>query len=1263
MASKKKNEVSVEFTANLSKFKKNINEATSDISEMASALRLNQTQMKEQGESVELLEKRQQILTDTIEAYNKKLEAQQGQLKLITEAYGADSIEAEKLRTQINNTTNSLTKMTAELSASEQKLKQAASGIDELHTATRSADNMISELSAALRLNEEQMRTMGETSELVAQRQDLLEQSAKAYEDKLEALNKELEAAVELYGESSTEASKLRTQINNTATAANKLEPSIEGVNDELEDTDKAAKDAGDELGVMDVAAGNLVANGLTALASGLKNAATEFIGLAEETREYRTEQAKLDTAFQTAGWSADTAKNTYMELYAVLGEEDRSVEAANHLAQLANTQEDLTDWTKICAGVFATFGDSLPIEGLTEAANETAKVGDVTGVLADALNWAGVNEEDFQAALDECSTEQERAAKITETLNGLYSDAADAFYESNESVIEANRVNAEYTDTLADLGEMVEPLSTTFKKGFGNILKSVDNPQMESAIDNLNDSFEDMFNDLSDIAEEAGPAFVEVVGFAARNIKDLAIVIPTAVIAFKSLKSILDAAKVSGTGFWAALSAHPLTAIAGGISAFIGVLELLQVAYNETSETAQNLAEAERVAADNQEFIDSVDAKINAMDDYRKSLRDTADNALVELDYTQKLADELFNLADANGNVSEAEQSRAQYIIDTLNEQLGTQLELTNGQIQGNQDLKQSINDLIEAQRIQAELTMLSDQATESRQYVEDLKTDLAVAQQLYEDAGKELETYRQKLDEATHNFDAAISAGGNGLYWKNQIEDLQDTVDIYEASYAELGEQVNQINIEISNSMRDVVANDEAHIAAIEGNTDRVHDIANDRVAIATEMDEGLEQSQIERKAQLEQEIIITQNTLDELRRRFEAGDKTVTEERIAAKEQELAALSQLYAEEGYKDPEVYAEALNAAKGTAVNAAGGMASDINLHMDTMSMHSRLSGKAVPTEFAGGVEETKDIAVGASTQLDTDIKYAISDVGMYAKGQGNDYSTKFGEGVNESKDGAVTAAIGLDTDVKSAISGLGKFSGAEGESIPEEMKGGIKKFLKDALGEASSLSGGILQKLRAANLGYESTLIGNAISDGMRAGINAKANSVATAAASVASGAIWAAKRAIQSNSPSKLAEHEVGEPIPQGVAVGIEEDAHLAEEAAEEQAQSVIAAYSKGMKNLDPYVFRGMKAVLPPETFTGMKAKLPELPQISGALETAVNAKLADDRLVQAIEALANRPVYLDVNGRRFAVLTAHDTDMVNGTRQILRDRGLSI
>lgn len=84
----------------------------------------------------------------------------------------------------------------------------------------------------------------------------------------------------------------------------------------------------------------------------------------------------KLETSFTTAGHSAEDAKNTYTELYGVLGDDGQATEAAAHLAKLTTNEKELSDWTNICTGVYATFGDSLPIEGLTEAANETAKDG-----------------------------------------------------------------------------------------------------------------------------------------------------------------------------------------------------------------------------------------------------------------------------------------------------------------------------------------------------------------------------------------------------------------------------------------------------------------------------------------------------------------------------------------------------------------------------------------------------------------------------------------------------------------------------------------------------------------------------------------------------------------------------------------------------------------------------------------------------------------------------------------------------------------------
>ncbi|MBQ8763144.1 MAG: hypothetical protein IJZ07_03485 [Clostridia bacterium] len=102
-------------------------------------------------------------------------------------------------------------------------------------------------------------------------------------------------------------------------------------------------------------------------------------------------------------------------------------------MAQLTTNEQELSQWTNICQGVYATFGASLPIEGLTEAANETAKVGQVTGGLADALNWAGISEDAFNEKLAACNTEAEREELIRETLNGIYSEAA-ANYEKNNA-------------------------------------------------------------------------------------------------------------------------------------------------------------------------------------------------------------------------------------------------------------------------------------------------------------------------------------------------------------------------------------------------------------------------------------------------------------------------------------------------------------------------------------------------------------------------------------------------------------------------------------------------------------------------------------------------------------------------------------------------------------------------------------------------------------------------------------------------------------
>jgi hypothetical protein len=93
------------------------------------------------------------------------------------------------------------------------------------------------------------------------------------------------------------------------------------------------------------------------------------IVAAVASTEEYRLAMAKVTTAFETAGMTAETGKKLYQDFYGVLGDTGQATEAINHLAKLTNDQKALSEWTTICTGIYATFGDSLPIEGLTEAA------------------------------------------------------------------------------------------------------------------------------------------------------------------------------------------------------------------------------------------------------------------------------------------------------------------------------------------------------------------------------------------------------------------------------------------------------------------------------------------------------------------------------------------------------------------------------------------------------------------------------------------------------------------------------------------------------------------------------------------------------------------------------------------------------------------------------------------------------------------------------------------------------------------------------
>ena len=252
------------------------------------------------------------------------------------------------------------------------------------------------------------------------------------------------------------------------------------------------------------------IIGGVAAAATG---AVAGLLALESATEEYRIAQGKLNTAFEAAGYGPETASEAYTRFYEILGDTDTATEASQLLAKLAESEEDVATWADIAAGVSGTFGDSLPIEGLIEASNETAKVGQVTGVLADALNWAGISEDEFNAKLSECTSESERNQLIMDTLAGTYDEASAAFYRNNEALIASRDAQAQMDESLALLGEAVSDIKNRVTADFLPAISQITEglAGMLSGVDGAGQQLTDGFSSFIESATAALPQFLEL--------------------------------------------------------------------------------------------------------------------------------------------------------------------------------------------------------------------------------------------------------------------------------------------------------------------------------------------------------------------------------------------------------------------------------------------------------------------------------------------------------------------------------------------------------------------------------------------------------------------------------------------------------------------------------------------------------------------------------------------------------------------------------
>lgn len=806
-------------------------------------------------------------------------------------------------------------------------------------------------------------------TELLAQKQKVLADAIGAAKDKLDTLKnaeKQVQEQFERGEVSEAQVRELKREIVNTTNkiegyekAAKEATDAVEDVGEESEKTERKSIDLGEAL-----------EKGVTAGLFGLVGAATAavgaLVGCVESTEEYRGAMGKLETAFTTSNFSADTAKDTYKELQSILGETDQAVEASSHLAKLAKSEEDLKTWTTALTGVYASFGDSLPVEGLAEAANESMRTGQVTGALADALNWAakegetfGVQlkeqieftelskeeiealtdaekeayeiqerkyknieewnnailtaasaEDMFNIALGECSDEQERQQLITETLTELYGDAAGAYKETNEEIINSNKATEELNEVWAEVGKKATPIVTTFKEGIADIGEAVVESLDDEDIEDFQNSIKSGFANLS---QNVIPKLITALGWVIDNFSKLASVamgfiaaiavakiVSFATAVGSTLVNALKAAKKAQEGMNVASSANPyilLAEVVIGLATAIG--GLLNDRMNEVGEAARITAEEMYGLSEaQQEVVTRANEAAEAFRSQKEAFDETVSGAASQFGYLDTLCDELFNLADATGKVEEKDRARVDFILGQLNEALGTEYKLTGDQIEQYDKLADSIDVVMEKKKaeilMEASASLYAEALKNKSQAEEDYYSALGGYMDLQAARDQKMQEYKElqaEYDEAYFAWEKwaiaeKITAKSEEL--KVVQENLDKEREAYENSKETLGGYYDTIG-----------QYETANLQLLEGNTDEAVNILSDLGYYYDNYAAEVGYASDEVQNQWELDVIDAGLKAERIKTNWENGVEGYTEDMVKESEEAYNELLEAYAD----------------------------------------------------------------------------------------------------------------------------------------------------------------------------------------------------------------------------------------------------------------------------------------------------------------------------------------------------------------------------
>lgn len=929
-------------------FRKEINNIIQQAKALDSEMKLVSSSFDENTDSQEKLEAQSKILNEQLQTQAKRVELLEKGLKESSEQFGESATETLKWKQAVNEAKTSLNNLQAATKNFSNESKDSKDAVDKLTDVIQQQET---ELDSLKRKYANMILEQGKTSS-----------ESKQLKKEIEHLSGSLE--------------ENRSRLKNAENAA-------ENLGDSFEDAEKSAFDFGDALKA------NVIAGGII---EGIKGIVGEIGNLAQETQEYRKIMASLDTSSERAGYSAEQTAESYKTLYGVLGDDQTAATTTANLQAIGLEQGKLTELINGTIGAWATYGDSIPIDGLAESVNETIKAGQVTGTFADVLNWASLEGETFgvklkantkaneewNKAVQDASTAEDYfnlalqdAADSTERANlvlKLFSEqglaeAGEAWQDNNQDIVEANKATADFQETTAELAKKFSPISVTMQKGFNKILDSASNMVDESDIE----KFTELLEDGADfIADDVLPVVKDLFDFIIDN-KQIVISaltgIGSAVLSWKiagtvsditnkikKMTGAVDGAQGSFKNFGTSLKNmfSPKGLIITGIGIFGSILETNIQKINEESEANK----------ESRKILEEKTEAVKASTDAYNNMADSADTLtqanLYQLENAEKLYTELTQLADESGRVEEKDRSRAQYILGELNKALGTEYDMTGNQIDQYQKLQDEIDNLVKKKKA----SILLENAETKYNYAIENKTKLEKerlnALEALEEQAKKVKQAEQELTEAEQNLQLAV--GGSTAYSDN-IKNKQKNLETSKALLEEFQDNYDQTEAEIIKNLQNITFYESAYKDFVSGNVDAVITKLTDLSDSFITSAEISYKSTEEQKTILEQQYKDAINSLEWAREQYSSGTAGFTQDIVNEYENLVTKAREECEKVGVSVDEGYSAGINSQRDSVTSATQNVTSDILTELESAKTDAQNSGDSLGASIITGLQ------------------------------------------------------------------------------------------------------------------------------------------------------------------------------------------------------------------------------------------------------------------------------------------------------------------